>query len=145
MNDSVSSNPTVVSGARWFWWIAGLSLVNLALHYSGSNTSFVIGLAMTALAGAVFSEQTIIGLGLAALIIGFYGAVGFFAQREKAWAFYLGLGLYVIDALIYVKFEDWMSVAFHAYAIFYICKGLMAVRVRTEALPEVTPAAETGQ
>ncbi len=36
------SDPQIISGARWFWWIAGLSLVNSVLIHGGSDTSFVI-------------------------------------------------------------------------------------------------------
>ena len=147
MNDTMTSDPVVGSAARWFWWIAGLSLVNTILYYSGSDTSFVIGLAMTAFAGGVFADQMVIGFAVTAVILGFYVAMGHFGQREKAWAFYAGLVVYVIDAFIYVKFEDWMPVAFHAYAIFCIVKGLMALRERGDA-PTVevkAEAAEAGQ
>ncbi len=130
----VSSHPSVLSSARWFWWIAGLSLVNLFLFYSGSNTSFVVGLAMTAVASAVFTDPKVIGLMLAALIIGYYVAVGYFAQREKLWAFYLGLLVYVLDALIYMYIGDWMPVAFHAYVIFHLFKGMSAIRGRSDAV-----------
>lgn len=134
MTSPVSSDPSVLSSARWFWWIAGLSLVNLFLFYSGSNTSFVIGLAMTSVASAIFSEQTAVGLGLAILIIGFYGVIGYCAQREKLWAFYLGLVVYVVDALIYLYVQDWMSVAFHGYVIFHLFKGISSLRGRAETV-----------
>ncbi len=139
MTSPVSSDPTVTSAARWFWWIAGLSLVNLFLFYSGSNTSFVVGLGMTSVISAVFTEPKVVGLVLSALIIGHYGVIGYFALREKLWAFYVGLVVYVLDALIYAFFEDWMPVAFHAYVIFRLFKGISALRGRSDAVPAPAP------
>jgi hypothetical protein len=128
MNSATTSDPTVLSAARWFWWIAGLSLVNTVLFYSGSNTSFVIGLGMTALAGIFFANSIVLAAISIGLILGFYVLMGLKAQQEKAWAFYLGLALYVVDALIYVYFQSWMSVAFHAFAIYCIVQGLLKLR-----------------
>ena len=143
MSSPVSSNPSVLSGARWFWWIAGLSLVNLFLFYAGSNTSFVVGLAMTAVASAVFTDPKVVGMVVAALIIGFYVIAGHFAQREKLWAFYVGLGFYVLDALLYMYIEDWMPVAFHAYVIFHLFKGISALRERSAVVPAPAEQAQT--
>jgi hypothetical protein len=141
MANRISTDPTVLSSARWFWWIAGLSLVNTILFHAGSDTSFVLGLAMTTIASVVFSGNLAVAMGLAGLMIAFYFLMGWQAQREKAWAFYLGLTVYVVDALIYVKFQDWMSVGFHCFAIFYIIKG--ALRLRELArLPAPATAAE---
>ncbi|MTW12447.1 hypothetical protein GM658_17705 [Pseudoduganella eburnea] len=131
----VSSDPTVASSARWFWWIAGLSLVNLFLFYSGSNTNFVIGLGMTAVVSAAFSDPKVVGLILSALIIGHYGVIGYFALRDKLWAFYIGLAVYILDALVYAAIADWMPVAFHAYVIFHLFKGISALRGRSAAAP----------
>ena len=35
------------SGANWFYWIAGLSLVNSAIYAFGGDISFILGLAAT--------------------------------------------------------------------------------------------------
>ena len=128
MNAATNPDPIVASAARWFWWIAGLSLVNTVMFYSGSDASFVVGLGMTAIAGVMFSGNVALSLAIIGLILGFYFLMGLYAQRGAAWAFYLGIGLYVVDALIYVKLESWMSVAFLAYAIFCIARGLMRLR-----------------
>ena len=121
-------DPIVRSGARWFWWIAGMSLLNAALLLSGSNTNFVIGLAMTTFAGAMFADQLPVALALIAMTVGFYFFMGLQAQRGKQWAFYAGLAVYAVDALIYARFEDWMPVGFHALAAFFIFKGVMRLR-----------------
>jgi len=125
---ATTSDPAVQSAARWFWWIAGLSLVNAVLFHSGSDTNFVVGLAMTLLASVLFANLLPVAILLIAITVGFYFLVGFYAQRHKLWAFYVGLGVYVVDALIYIGFQDWMSVAFHALAAFFIFRGITRVK-----------------
>ena len=137
---SVSADPVIQSAARWFWWIAGLSLVNAVMFHSGSDVNFVVGLAMTTLASVAFAQNLPIAVALAAIMIGFYFLMGFYAQRRALWAFYLGLAVYALDALIYVLFQDWMSVAFHALAAFFIVKGVQRTRelAREPAVAEGT-------
>ena len=38
---------TFENGAKWFYWIAGLSLINSGLNLARSNFTFVIGLSAT--------------------------------------------------------------------------------------------------
>lgn len=125
---SATVDPAVQSGARWFWWIAGLSLVNTVLFHSGSDVNFVLGLGLTTLANLLFVDQVPLALALSTLTIGFYVLVGWQAAQGRLWAFYVGLVVYAADALIYVQVGDWMSVAFHAVAIFFIAKGVMRAR-----------------
>lgn len=136
MSASEQPDPVVVSAARWFWWIAGLSLVNTVLFHSGSDLNFVVGLGLTTIANVVFAGQLPIAIAIAGLTVGFYVVVGLLAQRERAWAFYLGLAVYALDALIFVRFQDWMPVAFHALAIFYIVKGVTRLRELSRASAE---------
>ena len=123
-----SASPIVQSAARWFWWIAGLSVVNIVLFQSGSDTNFVVGLGITAVSDVVFASNKPIGFVIDALVVGFFLWMGAQGSRGKLWAFYVGLAVYTLDALIYVSFKDWMPVAFHALAIFFIMKGVMALR-----------------
>lgn len=125
---TATEDPIVKSAARWFWWSAGLSLVNAVMFHVGSDTNFVLGLAMTTLATVAFAQVLPVALLLTAVTVGFYFAMGHYAQRGRLWAFYAGLALYVVDALIYLQFEDWMSVGFHALAVFFIFKGVLRVK-----------------
>jgi hypothetical protein len=138
------TDPIVQSAARWFWWIAGMSLVNVVLFHAGSQINFVVGLGMTTIASIIFASSLPMMIGAVGSTIGFYFVIGLYAQRGKLWAFYLGIAVYVLDALIYVKFEDWMSVGFHALAIFFIAKGIARVRELQRSVPAV-PAAEPDQ
>ena len=131
MNSEVHSNPEVVAGARWFWWIAGLSLVNTVLLYAGADISFVVGLGITTLA-SIFMTTTL-ALVVVAATLGLYFYFGYEAQKGAAWAFYVGLAVYAFDALIFIYIQDWMSAGFHGLAGYFIVKGLMALQSGSKA------------
>ena len=122
------SSPAIRSAARWFWWIAGLSLVNVVMFQTGSKGSFVVGLGITALSDVLFANSKSVGFAIDAIAIGFFLWMGSQASRGKLWAFYVGLVVYSLDALIYLNVQDWMPVAFHGLAIFFIGRGALALR-----------------
>jgi hypothetical protein len=124
----------IASAARWFWWIAGLSLVNTIMVQSGSTMNFVVGLGITAVADVFFADAKMTGFIIDAVAIGFFVLVGWQGQRGKLWAFYLGIVVYALDALVYVSFQDWMPVAFHGLAIYFLAKGAMLLRATKHAV-----------
>ena len=125
--------PGFISGARWFWWIAGLSAVNVACDLAHANVNFVLGLAFTLLAHGAFESNIAVALVIDALFIGGFWFVGQQAQKGRTWAFVVGAIVYVLDGLIYLKFEDWMPVAFHALALFYIGRAFMSLQAAKKA------------
>ncbi len=125
--------PGFIQGARWFWWIAGLSAVNVACDLSHAEINFVLGLAFTQLAHAMFQSSIGIALAIDVLFIGGFALLGLKAQQGATWAFVLGVGVYLCDALLYVKFADWMPVAFHALALFYIGRAFMSLQAARKA------------
>ena len=136
------SDPQIISGARWFWWIAGLSLVNTVLMHGGSDTSFVIGLGFTMMTDAIFQELKAVAFVIDALAIGAVFALGWFAGKGHVWAFVTGIVLYAIDALICTIFTAWMMIGFHVFALIFIVKGMNALRAALKAAanpPEVAP------
>lgn len=133
------SDPQIISGARWFWWIAGLSLVNSVLMHGGSDTSFVIGLGFTLIADSLFQELKIVAFVIDALAIGGIFGLGWFAGKGHTWAFIVGIVLYSLDALIYVPLQAWMSVGFHIFALVFIVKGMLALRTALKAAAEPPP------
>ena len=123
--------PGFVRGARWFWWIAGFSAVNVAMILSHSSVNFVIGLAFTLLAHANFEPA--IALVIDALLVGGFFLVGLKAQQGQLWAFAVGVVVYLCDALVYVKYGDWMPVIIHAVALYYIGKAFMDLQAARKA------------
>lgn len=131
------ATPGVIGSARWFWWIAGLSIVNSVLIHSGSDTSFIVGLGFTLVADAVFREVVALALILDVFAVGVFITLGFFAQKGHLWAFITGGIFYLLDGLIYVSFQDWLPVAFHAYVLYSLFTGFKALKT---ALRETAPA-----
>jgi hypothetical protein len=118
----------VLSAARWFWWIAGLSLFNVLLYRIQSKATFAIGLGIAALSEGLFANDPVIALMIDALAVGFFVWIGAQASRGRLRAFYLGLAVYTLDGLIFLAAQDWPSAAFHALAIFFIARGAMSLR-----------------
>lgn len=140
---TAARNRTIMrSGARWFYWIAGLSLVNSVLFLTGTDWSFVVGLGLADVANA-FGQVAITGttgivvaLTFDVLLAGGFAGLGLMAQKGAAWAFIVGMVIYGLDAALLVWVTDWLSVAFHGLALFYIYRGFQASR----ALPPAPPA-----
>ena len=125
--------PGFLSGARWFWWIAGLSAVNVACDLAHANVNFVLGLAFTLLAHGAFESNIAIALVIDVFFIGGFWLIGLQAQKGRTWAFALGALVYLCDGLLYLKFEAWLSVAFHAFALFQIGKAFMGLQAAKKA------------
>ena len=127
ITDSSAIPAAVQSAARWFWWIAGLSLVNTVMTQSGSDAHFVMGLGFTTVAEALLQTHKVIAFGIDAIALGVFFVLGQQAKAGRLWAFYAGIVLYALDALIYVMVQDWMSVGFHGLALFFLARGAIAL------------------
>lgn len=123
-----------ISGARWFFWVAGLSIINSFIIMNEGNWAFLAGLAITevisglalGLSTELGASVTIIAFVLDVFVAGIFALFGWFAQKGHTWAFIVGLIFYVLDGLIFVYFQEWLSVAFHAFVVYCLIRGLMA-------------------
>ncbi|MDF2540788.1 MAG: hypothetical protein K0S47_506 [Herbinix sp.] len=122
------------NGVNWYYWIAALSLINTVILLMNGSWSFIAGLGITQIvdAGAyVFRDYLGNGIVMIALlinliIIGFFALMGFYANKRVRWVIILGMILYSIDTLIFIYTKDYISIAFHVYAIYSIYKGMKA-------------------
>jgi hypothetical protein len=123
--------------ARWFYWIAGLSLINSAVVIFGGSFHFVVGLGITSVVDALAKQAGSAGIVLDLIINGFVAALfvlfGSCASKAQKWAFFVGMGLYALDGLLLLMARDILSVGFHAYALFCIYRGLAAAEAAVEA------------
>ena len=121
----------VRNGAKWFYWVAGLSLVNSAIVIFGGSIHFVVGLGITSVVDAAAkhlgSTGTVLDLVINGFVAGVFALFGRFALKSQKWAFITGMALYAADALLLLVARDVLSVAFHAYALYAIYRGLAAV------------------
>jgi hypothetical protein len=133
----------MLNGAHWFYWIAGLSLVNAIASAFGSSWGFVIGLGFTqvldAIAQAAAQEGGIdagVGMGalvVNALVIAGFALIGWLATRPSVAAFAVGIALFAFDTLIFLVAGDWIGIAFHGLALYFLWTGLAAARAMKRA------------
>jgi hypothetical protein len=129
----------VRSGANWFFLIAGLSIVNSVLFLVGSERSFVAGLGITQIVDFIVSNLGLTGAAPQMLsllinlpILGGFVLLGVLGRREKEWPFWIGMILYGLDTLIFLVAADWLSLLFHIVAVYYMFKGVRALRSLTD-------------
>jgi hypothetical protein len=127
------------SGANWFFWIAGLSLVNSAIIMFGGQWNFIVGLGITqfvdgmvlfaALDGAQASIILKVVCGAINLAItGMFALFGVLALKRHTWAFITGMAIYALDGLLFLFVGDYLAVGFHAFALFFLFRGFQAMR-----------------
>lgn len=112
------------SGANWFFWIAGLSLINTILAMTQTNLVFVVGLGITQIFDEIASPANALIINI--FIAGIFMLFGFMGRKQRNWGFIVGIIVYILDALLLLTAQEWMSVGFHAFALFYIFGGLKA-------------------
>jgi hypothetical protein len=121
----------VRSAGNWFYWIAGLSLLNSAVVILGGNFHFVVGMGITAVVDALAKQAGSAGVVLDIMINGFIAGVfclfGNFAGKGQKWAFLVGMTIYALDAFLLLAVKDVLSVGFHAYALFAIYRGYSVI------------------
>jgi hypothetical protein len=115
------------SGAKWFYWIAALSMINAVILAWNGNISFIMGLSYTYFVLGFFSQFGPAGPALsllaAAAISAIFALIGHQAFQLKHEAWIIGILLYAIDGGIYCLFGDYWSAAFHGVALFFIISG----------------------
>ena len=120
------------SGAGWFYWIAGLSLVNSVLTILGSEWGFFFGLGITMFVDVIGTEiggpAVVIALVFNVMLAGVFVLFGFFAGRNQKWAFITGMVLYTLDGMLFLLVGDFLSLIFHAFALWCIVRGYKAGR-----------------
>ena len=130
----------IKNGVSWFYWIAGLSLVNLFISAFGSKVVFAIGLGITRLINAIIMELsttippssvinivTIFGFIFEFILAGLFAFFGIFGQRKNRIVIIIGLVVYGLDCIILILFNDWWAVIFHCIAIYFIWSGFQAI------------------
>lgn len=135
------------SGADWFFWIAGLSLVNLIVSMTGSDYGFVVGLGVSQAIGYIIAEfgtaAQAVGLIIGLMGPAFFALFGVWARKGHNWAFITGMILYALDGLLLLALSEYVGAGFHAFALYCIFTGFRANRKlrRLPAETAETPAA----
>lgn len=127
------------SGANWFYWIAGISVVNALMMLVGGNISIVFGLGTTFIGGALAEGEALnapqnagiaraVGFGFTLFIALIVCGFGWLANKRYQPVFFLGMVLYLLDGLLFLPLQMWISAAAHAYALYIMWGGFQAFR-----------------
>jgi len=127
------------NGSSWFYWIAGLSLINSVILMMGGRWSFIIGLGLTQLIDAIATIMAdelgsgadvvvkIVAIILDIVVAGIFVVFGVFARKGHKWAFVVGMVLYALDGLIFLWVGDYLSIGFHLFVLYGLYRGLRAL------------------
>ncbi len=132
------------SGAGWFFWIAGLSIVNSAVNAFGGSWGFIAGLGITQVIDALVAKVAsgrLLGLMLDIGVALVFVAFGVMAQTRNG-AYVAGMVVYALDGLLFLISSDWVGLGFHALVLWWISRGFVAAR-RLAELPSPAPSAGT--
>ncbi len=124
------------SGANWFYWIAGLTLVNSIIAVGGGDWRFLISLGTTqvidafgsALAAELGGAPVVIGLVLDTFITALFVFFGVLAGKKHLWAYLIGMVVFGLDGLLSLMISDLIGVAAHVFVLFFMIRGYMAGR-----------------
>lgn len=123
------------SGSSWFFWIAGLSLVNSLISFFGGSLHFVFGLGITQLVDAIVMVREmgtaghVFALVFDLAIAGLFFIFGYLSSRRMRWAFVLGMVLYTLDTLLLLLLiNDYISAAVHAYVLYRMFAAVTAIK-----------------
>ena len=135
------------SGANWFFWIAGLSIINSVIIIAGGQWNFIVGLGITQVIDAIAHEIGSAGIGVALvldiLVAGVFVLFGIFARKKYLWAFIIGMILYTLDGLLFLLAGDWLGIAFHILVLFFIFGGISALKKLNQMGKEQDKTANT--
>ncbi|HNT54199.1 MAG TPA: hypothetical protein PKG95_05765 [Anaerolineaceae bacterium] len=151
-------------GMSWFLVIAGVSIINAVIFYTGGSKFFALGLGATqlieqfvsALVWEVNSSMKILvqilGYGLEFILISTFIACGILGRNRVRWAVILGMVLYGLDSLLYPIFAGWSNqilliLVVHALPLFGLWKWQKAIKdlvqLEKDLGPEMPPSLQT--
>jgi hypothetical protein len=128
------------NGASWFYWIAGLSILNSIILIAGGTFTFIFGLAFTqvidVLAALIESDLglespgmiSFLGFGFDIAVAGAFAAIGYLSRKRNRGVYIFGCVLFAADALVSLFFRDWLGALFHIFVLLGLWGGLKAMR-----------------
>ncbi|MGD0707772.1 MAG: hypothetical protein ABSA51_04895 [Anaerolineaceae bacterium] len=129
----------IKGGINWFYWIAGLSVINTLIYKMGSALTFVLGLGATQITDGIASvlikdhPTNALIFGVTNLVIdlilaGIFVLFGVLGRKRVRWAIILGMVSYAVDLVLVLISADYFGAAFHLLALWGLWNGLKAIR-----------------
>lgn len=138
----------VRGSGSWFWWIGALSVANTVATMLELKYGMMLGLGFTQVFDALFYFDSegkaaapglvgrVVHLALVAAVAGGFYLLGRAARNFSERAFNLGMGIYALDALLFVLLGEWLAVGFHAFVLFMLWGGRGVLRELRRQAPE---------
>ena len=132
--------------AGWFLWVGGVSMVNSVCRLSGVKFQFIFGLGIAQLVDnlshRIGGASIVLDIIINGFLVGVFAVFFNFARQGRKWAFLAGMILYALDGLLMLLFRAYLGVAFHAFALFSMNGGLVAIsKLREIERASATPEA----
>lgn len=114
----------------WLYWIGGFTLLDVLLFFTASEIGFAIATSVTALIHAWVRQMDggglVLVLGLDGLVLGTLALLTWLARYRVPPAFLIATILYVLDGLLALYLELWLSVAVHVFVGWRLYAGYRA-------------------
>src|SRR5215204_2649123 len=115
------------SGANWFYWIAGLSLITSIIAFSGGGWRFLISLSTTqffdafgeGLSTELGGAPKVIALVLDIFVTAAFVLFGVLAGKKILWAYMIGMIVFGLDGVGSLLFQDLIGVLAHGFVLFF--------------------------
>src|SRR5215510_6267077 len=124
------------SGANWFYWLAGLSIITSLIAIGGGGIQFIFSLGITQIIDGIAVDLSLdmgsgakaVALVLDLIISGVFVLFGYLSNQRQLWAYIVGTVLFVLDGLLCLIGPDIISLLAHAVVLFFLIRGIMAGR-----------------
>ena len=141
------------SGANWFYWIAGLTLVTSIISLLGGGWRFFLSLGVTQLIDAIavvtaesLGDATkVVAIVLDIFISAMFAGFAFLATKRHMWAYVLGMVVFVLDALLSIVLLDFIGIIVHGFVLFMMIRGFVAGREMLALERDMAAAAQAAQ
>ena len=124
------------SGANWFYWIAGLTIVTSLIAVFGGGIRFLISLGTTQLidgiangiAAEVGGVAKIVALVLDLMVTAVFVLFGWLANKKYLWAYLVGIIAFALDGLVNLVAQDVIGVIAHVVILFFLIRSFLVGR-----------------
>jgi hypothetical protein len=141
------------SGANWFYWIAGLTLVTSIIGLLGGGWRFFLSLGVTqvidgialAAAESLGDATKIIALVLDIVITAMFAGFAYLAHKRQLWAYMAGIVVFGLDGLLSLAIFDIIGILVHGFVLVMMIRGFMAGREMLALERAMAQAAQAAQ
>jgi hypothetical protein len=116
------------SGANWFYWIAGLTVVTSIIAFGGGGITQLIAGVAEAISTEGPGAAKVVALVVSLLISAVFIIFGYLANQKMLWAYITGMVLFALDGVLSLVVQDWIGVVAHGVVLVFLFRGFQAGR-----------------